>query len=602
MKKYIFLLVLLFLSINNETYAANCEYYKEKYETYYDRWINDTYNGTNNYDLYSEYWDKYNDCYDEFIEKFDKWYDSFELWNYLDASTYFKSAINYFPNDESTLNNLILSYYNLWKWFYNKWNFEESVTYLKLSDELWFKDKFLVYSDIWLSYINLEKYDKALFYYNKALKETYEQEKINFVNEKIKLINEYVNSINLLEDKKSKSPSNDTYSYEQTYIEDYKINQTWKSLTKNNEVIIAVIDDWININHPDLTDNIWINIDEIPWNGIDDDNNWYIDDFNGWNFASDNLINILPAWSHWTNVAWVIGASINNNLWISWIVQNVKIMNLRAFEFSDSIVGEDWWAYSSSIINAIHYAIDNWANIINLSLWSNQFISLNSDYNDVINKAYENDVILVIAAWNWDILSNNENWVNTTVNKISPVCNDIWNYKKIIWVWALDSEWQIANWSNYWNCVDFYLKGVDIATLSVKYYTGYEYEFVDWTSFSAPILTWIIWLWYNQFWKIKPSDIYDSLYRSLEINEKGVNQINSVKYFNELKNLEDYYILKDKYIDLFNSKIWNKLDKIPKNTLIKLSNDIDKYLSKNLENNIKAKLEALKFLIVSKID
>lgn len=52
----------------------------------------------------------------------------------------------------------------------------------------------------------------------------------------------------------------------------------------NRPVIVAIIDSGVDIEHEDLSANIWINVDEIPNNGIDDDNNGYIDDVNGWNF------------------------------------------------------------------------------------------------------------------------------------------------------------------------------------------------------------------------------------------------------------------------------------------------------------------------------
>ena len=53
---------------------------------------------------------------------------------------------------------------------------------------------------------------------------------------------------------------------------------------KSNSVIVAIIDSGVDIDHEDLKENIWINRDEIPGNGIDDDNNGYIDDINGWNY------------------------------------------------------------------------------------------------------------------------------------------------------------------------------------------------------------------------------------------------------------------------------------------------------------------------------
>ena len=52
----------------------------------------------------------------------------------------------------------------------------------------------------------------------------------------------------------------------------------------SKQVIVAVIDSGVDIEHEDLNDNVWINYKEIPNNGIDDDNNGYIDDMNGWDF------------------------------------------------------------------------------------------------------------------------------------------------------------------------------------------------------------------------------------------------------------------------------------------------------------------------------
>ena len=57
---------------------------------------------------------------------------------------------------------------------------------------------------------------------------------------------------------------------------------------KSKTIIVAVIDSGIDIEHEDLAGKIWINDDEIPGNGIDDDNNGYIDDVNGWNFLGDS--------------------------------------------------------------------------------------------------------------------------------------------------------------------------------------------------------------------------------------------------------------------------------------------------------------------------
>lgn len=72
----------------------------------------------------------------------------------------------------------------------------------------------------------------------------------------------------------------------------YRAKDSLLKNLKGNQVVVAIIDSEIDINHKDLKNNIWINSDEIPNNGIDDDNNGYIDDINGWNFLGNkNYLN-----------------------------------------------------------------------------------------------------------------------------------------------------------------------------------------------------------------------------------------------------------------------------------------------------------------------
>ena len=59
-------------------------------------------------------------------------------------------------------------------------------------------------------------------------------------------------------------------------------------MTGNPGTVVAVIDEGIDLNHPDLRNNIWTNPGEIPGNGIDDDANGYVDDVHGYDFANDD--------------------------------------------------------------------------------------------------------------------------------------------------------------------------------------------------------------------------------------------------------------------------------------------------------------------------
>lgn len=69
-------------------------------------------------------------------------------------------------------------------------------------------------------------------------------------------------------------------------VEGVRTEETYSTfgMPKSEEIIVAVIDSGVDVNHEDLQGKIWINSDEIPNNGIDDDNNGYVDDVFGWNF------------------------------------------------------------------------------------------------------------------------------------------------------------------------------------------------------------------------------------------------------------------------------------------------------------------------------
>jgi serine protease len=98
--------------------------------------------------------------------------------------------------------------------------------------------------------------------------------------------------------------------------------------TQGDTIVICVIDEGVNLNHPDLVENLWINHAEIPLNGIDDDNNGYIDDFRGWNVES-GTDDLSQGGSHGTPVCGITGARGNNGLGVSGVNWNVKIMFVK---------------------------------------------------------------------------------------------------------------------------------------------------------------------------------------------------------------------------------------------------------------------------------
>ena len=98
--------------------------------------------------------------------------------------------------------------------------------------------------------------------------------------------------------------------------------------TDGDTIVVCVIDDGINPNHPDLGDNLWVNHQEIPNNGIDDDDNGYIDDVRGWSAYSDSD-EVYQGGSHGTPVAGIVGAQGNNEVGVSGVNWDVKLMIVR---------------------------------------------------------------------------------------------------------------------------------------------------------------------------------------------------------------------------------------------------------------------------------
>ncbi len=144
---------------------------------------------------------------------------------------------------------------------------------------------------------------------------------------------------------------NQQWQYYQANDKDIDADEAWDITTggtteNGHEIVVAVIDDGLQLDHPDMVGNVWSNTQEIANNGIDDDGNGYIDDVKGWN-TSSNDDNISSGW-HGTPVSGIVGARGNNNIGVSGVNWNVKVMIIQG----GSGVEEE-------VIRAYSYAMDN---------------------------------------------------------------------------------------------------------------------------------------------------------------------------------------------------------------------------------------------------
>jgi subtilisin family serine protease len=163
----------------------------------------------------------------------------------------------------------------------------------------------------------------------------------------------------------------------------------WDVTTGSQSVVVAVIDTGIDGTHPDLQGNLWTNSGEILGNGIDDDRNGLVDDFYGWDFGNNDE-DPTDVHGHGTHVAGTIGAKGDNQVGVTGVCWNVRIMPVKFF--SDAGPG-----YTSDAVKAINYATRMGAKISNNSWGSN---GASQSLSDVIAQAGTTGALFVAAAGN----------------------------------------------------------------------------------------------------------------------------------------------------------------------------------------------------------
>ena len=162
-------------------------------------------------------------------------------------------------------------------------------------------------------------------------------------------------------------------------------------------IVVAVVDTGVDYNHPDLTGNIWTNSGELgvdtkgspkATNGMDDDGNGLIDDFRGWDFVNNDN-DPMDENSHGTHVSGIIAAK-PDGIGITGVAPKVKIMPIRSFD-------KDGVGKAINGVAGIRYAVDNGADVINLSFGGNDS---EIERLDAIRYAESKGVIVVSAAGN----------------------------------------------------------------------------------------------------------------------------------------------------------------------------------------------------------
>ncbi len=166
------------------------------------------------------------------------------------------------------------------------------------------------------------------------------------------------------------SDLNDPKMTDQWHLGAAKVNEAWEFMETNSlpaggddSIVVAVIDTGVDYDHPDLAANMWINTQEIPGNGIDDDNNGFVDDIHGVTVVGGSVSHSGDPdddHGHGTHVAGIISSTGANGVGGVGVAFNSKIMAIKAGQYSGVLTTTD-------IAEGIYYAVDNGADVINMS-------------------------------------------------------------------------------------------------------------------------------------------------------------------------------------------------------------------------------------------
>lgn len=268
--------------------------------------------------------------------------------------------------------------------------------------------------------------------------------------------------------------------------EAHRYTENWPQ----REVIVAVIDTGVDYLHPDLKNSMWINQFEIPNNGIDDDNNGYIDDLYGIDLI-DNDSDPQDALDHGTHIAGIIAATPNNSIGIAGVARSAKIMSIRAIPNNGD--EED-----ALVIEAFEYAAKMGAKIINASFSKDQSSESVSATIDRLSAEYQ--ILFVTTAGNH----------HRDIDK-EPSYPASFQNQYLISVASCSKQASVSYFSSFGEkTVDIFAPGSIIYSLK----PGNGYQSMNGTSQAAPYVSAIAAELYSLFPKLTMLEIKDILVNS----------------------------------------------------------------------------------------
>jgi thermitase len=331
-------------------------------------------------------------------------------------------------------------------------------------------------------------------------------------------------------------------------MEQARVREAWQNTKGSSDIVVAVIDSGVDYTHEDLVDNLWRNPGESgrdaqgrdkATNGIDDDQNGYVDDTIGWDFVTnDNKpydlavsgIEIITTGGnpgHGTHCAGNVAARGDNGKGVAGVAPNVRIMSLR-------FLSEKGQGTTADAIKAVRYAVDNGAQVL-----SNSWGSVGEDPNDregnhalrdAVTYSMEQGTLFVAAAGNG---KQGQGYNNDTDSQPAyPASYDMENINSVA---AIDSSGNLGSFSNWGQrTVDIGAPGVAVFSTTVgDQYSNTVIEFFgqkitwDGTSMATPHVAGAAALYWSAFpnknWPEVKRAILNSVQTTRQLSGKTVS-------------------------------------------------------------------------------
>jgi subtilisin family serine protease len=272
----------------------------------------------------------------------------------------------------------------------------------------------------------------------------------------------------------------------------------WGVATGSPSVTVAVIDQGIDVTHPDLAGAMWTNPGEIAGNQQDDDGNGLVDDVHGWDFVRDTgaVDDPVDDVLHGTHVGGIIGATANNGEGVAGLASGVRLMSLKVI--SDGV------GYDSDAIEAIAYAKSMGARVMNASWGASLADDANAANAGLRDAIAACDCVFVAAA------GNDGASTNVPDNRVYPAAFNLPNRLSVA---AAGVRGGLADFSNHGWTVDLAAPGEAIAS---TFPDGY-YGWYSGTSMATPFASATAALMLGKVPTLTPADVVSTIKATVKV-------------------------------------------------------------------------------------